>query len=125
MRTFTKDEVNSAINVESNFGAELERDNHGQLIIYTGVFVWNDGSHHDQPDPNYKNVCDLCSFGVMDQSDPHFHGNCACICHHTCTEEKYQSLLSFVQRIAQDERSPNWALYKEAQNLISFCNDKS
>ncbi len=29
---------------------ELERDDNQQLVIYTGVFQWNDGTWHDEPE---------------------------------------------------------------------------
>lgn len=31
---------------EHNF----EHDNQGQLVLYTGVFEWADGSFHDKPE---------------------------------------------------------------------------
>lgn len=29
---------------------ELELDNEGQITIYTGVYYWQDGTLHDQPE---------------------------------------------------------------------------
>lgn len=53
MRIFTNQEVSDACTVTSNFGCELEHDNHGQMIIYTGIFRWEDGTYRDEPDPTY------------------------------------------------------------------------
>lgn len=53
MRIYTKDEVDAYTTCNSG-GAALEHDNQGQLIIYTGMFQWGDGTVRDQPDPNYK-----------------------------------------------------------------------
>ncbi len=51
MKTFTKEEVDARTNVPQG---DLEHDNHGQLIIYTGMFQWNDGTVRNEPDPNYE-----------------------------------------------------------------------
>lgn len=29
-----------------------ETDNEGQIVIYTGVFEWSDGTLHDEVDPD-------------------------------------------------------------------------
>jgi hypothetical protein len=49
MKVYTEAEVNAATNVP---GGQLEHDNHGQIIIYTGIFAWQDGTFHDEPDPS-------------------------------------------------------------------------
>ena len=53
MKTFTKEEIDARTNVSKG---DLEYDNHGQLIIYTGMFQWNDGTVRDTPDPNYDDT---------------------------------------------------------------------
>lgn len=51
----TPDQVEAAIRY--NVEAELEHidkvqtDNDGQLIIYTGIYCWKDGSYHTEQEP--------------------------------------------------------------------------
>lgn len=50
MATLTVVEVQDAI-IEGSSGVapcEVETDNEGQLIIYTGIYRWKDGSYHDE-----------------------------------------------------------------------------
>ena len=53
METYTEEQVNKMTNCDLP-GGELEHDNHGQLIIYTGIFAWQDGTYHDEPDPSLE-----------------------------------------------------------------------
>jgi hypothetical protein len=48
--TFTVAEVQDGIieEVSGAHPAEMETDNEGQLIIYTGIYRWKDGSYHDE-----------------------------------------------------------------------------
>lgn len=50
MATLTRAEVQDAIIEQSNGiePVEMETDNDGQLILYTGIFVWKDGTYHDE-----------------------------------------------------------------------------
>jgi len=34
-------------------------DNDGQIVIYTGLYMWADGSIRDSAEPD-PNVCELC-----------------------------------------------------------------
>jgi hypothetical protein len=48
-KQYTQAEVDTLI---SSLTAGSERDNQGQIVIYTGIFEWENGEFHDQPDPN-------------------------------------------------------------------------
>lgn len=51
METINKKDVNEQLShCEYN---DCQRDNQGQLIFYSGIFEWEDGSFHDEPDPSY------------------------------------------------------------------------
>jgi len=50
MHTFTEAQVDQMLNC---LGV-LEHDNHGQLVIYTGIFRWHDGTFHDSVDPELE-----------------------------------------------------------------------
>ena len=49
MITYTEKEVNDLI---AQGHGTVEHDNTGQLVIYTGIFQWEDGTYHDEPDPS-------------------------------------------------------------------------
>ena len=50
MESYTEEQVNKML---ACLGT-LEHDNQGQLVIYTGVFRWHDGSFHDEVDPSLE-----------------------------------------------------------------------
>ena len=33
---------------------DFEHDNDGQLVCYTGIYQWNDGTFRHSPDPTWK-----------------------------------------------------------------------
>ena len=51
MKTYTDDEVLSLLHMDLDLS---ETDNQGQIIIYTNLFRWQDGSIRDTPDPTYS-----------------------------------------------------------------------
>ena len=52
MRTLTEqDAVDSALKDDLT-----TLDNDGQIVIYTGVFRWGDGSLHDEADPSIEDM---------------------------------------------------------------------
>ncbi len=53
MKTYTQADVYDMTKTTSP-GGSVENDNQGQLVIYTGIFRWNDDTYHDEPDPSYK-----------------------------------------------------------------------
>jgi hypothetical protein len=51
VKTFTADEAIAHIKEHIQLG---EWDNQGQIVIYTNLYSWNDGSIRDAPDPNWE-----------------------------------------------------------------------
>jgi hypothetical protein len=52
MKTYTKEEY---IKLLADGCGEMQSDNKGQIIVYTGIFLWKDGTVRDEPDPKYDN----------------------------------------------------------------------
>lgn len=53
MKTYTDEEVDVMASIPQG---EMVHDNHGQMVIYLGMFLWNDGKYRSEPDPEYKDV---------------------------------------------------------------------
>lgn len=58
IKTFTQEEQDKAVMIDDEIipGAEMCEDNQGQLVLYTGMFQWGDGTVRSQPDPNYEEL---------------------------------------------------------------------
>lgn len=50
MTIYTKQEVKDHL-VSCEY-SDCARDNEGQLVFYTGIFEWEDGTFHDEPEPD-------------------------------------------------------------------------
>jgi hypothetical protein len=57
MKTFTDRQVDKLFR---SCGGDFQRDNSGQVIIYTGMFEWNDGTFRDEPEPVVSCGVDGC-----------------------------------------------------------------
>jgi hypothetical protein len=53
MKTYTSEEVDNII----GYG-DVERDNEGQLILYTSIYAWQDGSYHDEAESSFTLLSD-------------------------------------------------------------------
>lgn len=45
---------NIADSVKDSHPDDFETDNSGQIIIYSNIWKWSDGTFRDCPDPNWK-----------------------------------------------------------------------
>jgi hypothetical protein len=55
MRTLTEDEFRKEITQAIyNGNADMQTDNSGQYIVYSGWWAWGDGTFRDIPDPSYQ-----------------------------------------------------------------------
>ncbi len=52
MKNYTEEEGVAEIIAGIDGTEACETDNQGQLVIYTGIFIWDDGNIHDQTDPS-------------------------------------------------------------------------
>lgn len=60
MKTFTTEEVEEVFASKNTLGVDL----YGQLIIYTGMFQWSDGTYRDEPEN--ENAYKVCSAPLDD-----------------------------------------------------------
>jgi hypothetical protein len=52
----TDDVIDDITNMVSNrHPNDMETDNDGQLIVYTGIYRWNDGTYHGKPEDRCGN----------------------------------------------------------------------
>jgi len=53
MKTYTVAEVQDIIaKLTCMSNCQIEYDNYGQLILYTGIFQWSDENYRDEPEVN-------------------------------------------------------------------------
>jgi hypothetical protein len=50
MTLTSKQVVDQIINLVTN-PQSLDTDNEGQLVVYTGVYLWKDETFHNEPEP--------------------------------------------------------------------------
>lgn len=51
MKTYTLEEV---MQMHASTPGALDYDNQGQLVFYTNIFRWQDGTYRDQIDPSIE-----------------------------------------------------------------------
>jgi hypothetical protein len=54
VRIVYQDEAEMYAKLSIPRGGNMDYDNLGQIIFYTSVFRWNDGTFRDEPDPAYN-----------------------------------------------------------------------
>jgi hypothetical protein len=59
MKTYSEAELQLLRSNWQSNGCFYAHDNDGQVIVYTNVFAWKDGSYRDEPDPSYNDEDDL------------------------------------------------------------------
>jgi hypothetical protein len=81
MKTYTEEQVRKIVRDHAEFSDVDQTDYAGQVIIYTGVFLWSDGSFRDEEEPK---MCYTCE----EDKDCEEHGpsQVGCKCHEDTTE---------------------------------------
>jgi hypothetical protein len=46
--------IRQVIEALMNGASDEQTDNEGQIIIYTGMYEWSDGTVRDTPDPDFN-----------------------------------------------------------------------
>lgn len=49
MKIFTREEVFASMKLDID-RQHFNHDNDGQVVIYTGIFEWRDGTYRDEPE---------------------------------------------------------------------------
>jgi hypothetical protein len=47
----TKEVAEQKLDAQCDLDTIDQTDNEGQLIIYTGIYRWSDGTYHDESEP--------------------------------------------------------------------------